>query len=176
MRDSHAKTRGLLSKLITPKRLSENEEFMWRLADQQLDKFIDKGSCEFMEDYAKPFAMLVIADLLGVPLEDHAEFRSVLGNEVVGDISEDDTIAHNPLMWLDDKFREYISDRRREPRGGRADRTRRRDLPRWRGARGRGGRQAGDVPVRCGNGDDHQAAQHRYAGDGGATRHPAVAA
>jgi cytochrome P450 len=115
--DAHAKTRGLLSKLITPKRLSENEEFMWRLADQQLDKFIGKGSCEFMADYAKPFAMLVIADLLGVPLEDHAEFRSVLGNEVVGDINASDTVAHNPLVWLDDRFREYVSDRRREPRG-----------------------------------------------------------
>jgi cytochrome P450 len=115
--DLHVKTRGLLAKLITPKRLSENEEFMWRLADQQLDKFIAKGSCEFMEDYAKPFAMLVIADLLGVPLEDHAEFRQVLGNEVVGDISESDTVAHNPLQWLDDKFRDYITDRRREPRG-----------------------------------------------------------
>jgi cytochrome P450 len=116
--DVHAKTRGLLSKLITPKRLSENEEFMWRLADQQLDTFVDKGSCEFMEDYAKPFAMLVIADLLGVPIEDHAEFRRVLGNEVVGDINESDTVAHNPLVWLDEKFREYISDRRR---GSRAD-------------------------------------------------------
>ena len=114
--DEHAKTRGLLSKLITPKRLSENEEFMWRLADQQLDTFIAKGSCEFMGDYAKPFAMLVIADLLGVPLDDHAKFRRVLGNEVVGDIGASDTVAHNPLVWLDDKFREYISDRRREPR------------------------------------------------------------
>jgi len=113
----HSKTRGLLSKLITPKRLSQNEEFMWRLADQQLDTFIDKGSCEFMEDYAKPFAMLVIADLLGVPLEDHAEFRRVLGNEVVGELGTEDTVAHNPLVWLDDKFREYISDRRRDPRG-----------------------------------------------------------
>jgi cytochrome P450 len=114
--DAHAKTRGLLAKLITPKRLSENEEFMWRLADQQLDTFIDKGACEFMEDYAKPFAMLVIADLLGVPLKDHIEFRRVLGNEVVGEIGGEDTVAHNPLMWLDDKFREYIGDRRREPR------------------------------------------------------------
>jgi cytochrome P450 len=114
--DLHSKTRGLLSKLITPKRLSENEEFMWRLADHQLDTFIDRGSCEFMEDYAKPFAMLVIADLLGVPLEDHTEFRRVLGNEVVGDINESDTVAHNPLQWLDDKFRDYITDRRREPR------------------------------------------------------------
>ena len=112
----HAKTRGLLSRLITPKRLSENEDFMWRLADQQLDTFIAEGSCEFMEDYAKPFAMLVIADLLGVPLEDHNEFRAALGNEVVGNIDETDTVAHNPLIWLDDKFRSYITDRRREPR------------------------------------------------------------
>lgn len=112
----HAKTRGLLAKLITPKRLRENEDFMWRLADQQLDTFIDRGSCEFMEDYAKPFAMLVIADLLGVPTADHAEFRAVLGNEVVGDIGDTDTVAHNPLAWLDDKFREYITDRRCEPR------------------------------------------------------------
>ena len=112
----HTKTRGLLSKLITPKRLSENEGFMCRLADQQLDTFIANGSCEFIEDYAKPFAMLVIADLLGVPVDDHAEFRRVLGNEVVGDINESDTVTHNPLAWLDDKFREYVTDRRRAPR------------------------------------------------------------
>ena len=34
--EEHAKTRGLLSKLITPKRLSENEDFMWRLVDRRL--------------------------------------------------------------------------------------------------------------------------------------------
>jgi cytochrome P450 len=113
--DDHVKTRGLLSKLITPKRLSENEEFIWRLADQQIDKFLDRGSCEFMEDFAKPLSMLVIADLLGVPVDDHREFRSVLGNEHVGEIGKDDTVAHNPLMWLDEKFRSYITDRRNTP-------------------------------------------------------------
>jgi cytochrome P450 len=112
----HAKTRGLLSKLITPKRLSENEDFMWRLVDRQIDKVIDRGGCEFMADYAKPLAMLVIADLLGVPVDDHDEFRAVLGNELVGDLGEVETVAHNPLMWLDEKFDAYIVDRRREPR------------------------------------------------------------
>ena len=71
----HTRTRGLLSRLITPKRLKENEEFMWRLADEQLDTFIDRGKSEFLADYAKPFSLLVIADLLGVPMEDHAEFK-----------------------------------------------------------------------------------------------------
>src|SRR5262245_44096622 len=115
--EQHAKTRGLLSKLLTPKRLSENEDFMWRLVDQQIDKFLDRGSCEFMADYAKPLSMLVIADLLGVPLEDHDEFRRALGDEVVGGIGAEDTVAHNPLVWLDEKFASYVVDRRREPRG-----------------------------------------------------------
>ena len=115
--EEHAKTRGLLNKLITPKRLSENEDFMCRLVDQQIDKLLDHGSCDFMADYAKPLSMLVIADLLGVPLEDHHEFRSVLGDEVVGDIGAEDTVAHNPLAWLDEKFASYVVDRRREPRG-----------------------------------------------------------
>lgn len=116
--EAHHKTRGLLSKLITPKRLGENEDFMWRLVDQQLDKIVDRGSCEFMEDFAKPLAMLVIADLLGVPGEDHDEFRGIFGNEPLGEIqgSEGETVAHNPLVFLDEKFTTYISDRRREPK------------------------------------------------------------
>src|SRR4029079_9870536 len=66
--------------------------------------------------YAKPFSMLVIADLLGVPAEDHGEFRTVLAGELVGDLGEKATVAHNPLAWLDEKFSGYITDRRRQPR------------------------------------------------------------
>lgn len=112
----HAKIRGLLNNLITPKRLSENEDFMWRLVDQQIDKFLERGSSEFMEDYAKPLSMLVIADLLGVPAEDHGEFRAKLANELVGELGEADTVAHNPLIWLENKFDAYITDRRSAPR------------------------------------------------------------
>ena len=71
----HTDQRGLLMRLITPKRLKENEEFMWRLADQTFDEFIDRGECEFVHDYALPFTLLVVADLLGVPEDDRDEFR-----------------------------------------------------------------------------------------------------
>ena len=37
------------------------------------------GSCEFISAYAQPFAMLVVADLLGVPEEDHQRFREGFG-------------------------------------------------------------------------------------------------
>src|SRR5262249_9099839 len=71
----HTEHRGLLMRLITPKRLKENEDFMWRLCDQQLDEFIANGRCEFIGDFAQPFTLLVIADLLGVPESDHALLR-----------------------------------------------------------------------------------------------------
>lgn len=112
----HTRTRGLLSRLITPKRLKENEDFMWRLADRQLDTFIDRGRAEFLADYAKPFSLLVIADLLGVPEEDHQQFKEVFALETVGELGKEAPTSHNPLEWLNEKFYSYIENRRRDPR------------------------------------------------------------
>lgn len=112
----HTRTRGLLNKLITPKRLKENEDFMWRLADQQLDTFLDKGGCEFLAAYAKPFSLLVIADLLGIPQEDHDELKEVFALQTVGELGKDAPTSYNPLEWLNEKFYSYLEDRRRSPR------------------------------------------------------------
>jgi cytochrome P450 len=103
---------------LTPKRLKENEEFVWRVADRQIDELIGRGECEFVADYANPFTLFVIADLLGVPEEEHEEFREALARrprtDAVGSTS--DAMSHNPLAWLYDRFGRYIEDRRREPR------------------------------------------------------------
>ncbi|TMM17810.1 MAG: cytochrome P450, partial [Actinobacteria bacterium] len=106
----HTAHRALLMRLITPKRLNENEEFMWRLADRQIGEFYAKGECEFISEYAGPFTLLVIADLEGVPESDFGAFRSRLGNLVGGEMS------HKPLEFLYDQFATYIEDRRRHPR------------------------------------------------------------
>ena len=115
----HTRERGLLMRLITPKRLKDNEEFVWRLADEQLDEFIGDGRCEFITSYTQPFAMLVVADLLGVPEEDHQRFREGFGlGGTVGEVGagESGSVGENPLAWLDEWFTEYIEDRRRQPR------------------------------------------------------------
>jgi cytochrome P450 len=116
----HTAHRALLMRLITPKRLKENEEFMWRLADRQLDEFVALGRCEYIGDYANPFTLLVIADLLGVPEADHETFREELqGNKKVNrerQTTGDGTVAHKPLEFLYERFTNYIEDRRREPR------------------------------------------------------------
>jgi cytochrome P450 len=118
----HTRERALIMRLLTPKRLRENEAFMWRLADQQLDEFVGAGQCEFIGAYAQPFAMLTVADVLGVPEEDHQRFREGFGllaqspGEIgVGGVVEEGADL-NALSWLDAAFAEYIEDRRRTPR------------------------------------------------------------
>ncbi len=114
----HRDHRHLLMRQLTPKRLKENEEFVWGLADRQIDEFAARGECELVGDYANPFTLLVVADILGVPEADHAEFRAALASRprdaAVG--STKDSLTHSPLAWLYDRFAAYIEDRRREPR------------------------------------------------------------
>jgi cytochrome P450 len=107
-------------RLITPKRLKENEEFMWRLADEVLDEFFGNGACEFVSEYAAPFTMLVVADLLGVPEADRDRFRARLvrrrdRDSGVGS-TEGHEMEHTPLQYLYDQFAVYIEDRRANPR------------------------------------------------------------
>jgi len=114
----HRNHRHLLMRQLTPKRMKENEEFVWRLADRQLDSLLERGSCEYIGDYANPFALSVIADLLGVPEEEHGEFREALARrprqDAVGSTTSE--MSNNPLAWLYDRFSRYVSDRRQSPR------------------------------------------------------------
>jgi cytochrome P450 len=115
----HTRERALLMRLITPKRLKDNEAFMWRLADRKLDELLPDGRCEFICAYAQPFAMLVVADLLGVPERDHQRFVEGFGlSKAPGAVGEErgGDPGENALAWLDELFAAYIEDRRREPR------------------------------------------------------------
>ena len=91
---------------------------MWRLADRQIDEFLARGKCEFIADFASPFTLLVIADLLGVPEEDHEIFQQEMGphrNRNVGGTHKKG-MERNPLSFLYEQFSAYVDDRRRNPR------------------------------------------------------------
>ena len=115
---THTNHRSLLMRLITPKRLKENEDAMWALADQALDTFLAPGRGEFIKGFASPFTLLVIADLLGVPMEDRDKFVKGIREHSGGGIggTGKESLAHSPLEFLYGLFSDYVRDRRREPR------------------------------------------------------------
>ena len=117
---THTQQRALLMGLITPKRLKENEEFIWRLTDRQLDVVLQQGSAEVIGEYAQPYTMMIIADLLGVPEEDHAlllakptPMQKLPGAD---DAQRASTRGHNTLEVFYDYFTEKITERRQQPR------------------------------------------------------------
>ncbi len=118
----HTRERSLLNRVMTPKRLRENEEFMRRLAHQQLDKIVDQGSCEFIKSFTQPFSMLAIADVLGVPEEQHETFREGFGlrdshtNSISLGGGEKSSYDLTGNAWLDEWFTAYLEARRLEPR------------------------------------------------------------
>ncbi|MBX7433928.1 cytochrome P450 [Mycobacterium sp. Y57] len=114
--EKHETQRNLLRKLLTPRRLKENEEALAGIADRCIDAFIGTGRCEVVNEYGKPFTTWAIADLLGVPEEDRAEVQQVLVGSTISVVGEEETLPVNPLEFLYQKFGEYIEDRRANPR------------------------------------------------------------
>jgi cytochrome P450 len=113
----HTRHRALIKKFFTPNRLKENEEFMWTLADRLIDEFVGRGEIDFCKAYAGPFTLLVIADLLGVPREDHETFRGWLQGDdtpLAGDAGgkgPGDQVFSNLYPY----FTRYIEARRASP-------------------------------------------------------------
>ena len=112
---THTAHRGLLMRLLTPKRLAENEESMYRLADRQLDEFVDNGSCEFIGEFSNPFVNLVICDLLGVPESDIPRFREEFRRQAPDAVVEGE-VRPDALSWMHGVFTEYVEARREQPR------------------------------------------------------------
>ena len=165
----HYDHRHLLMRQLTPKRLKENEDFVWRLADRQVDELMGGDEAELMTGYANPFAMFVIADLLGVPESDHEEFRTALsrqnGGGGVGSTKSE--MPQNPLEWLYDRFSRYIEDRRRAAARRRPDGARHHEVPERRAPRGHRRRPRGHQRLRGRPGDHGPPSRHRAAADRG---------
>ena len=111
----HDDQRHLLKRVFSPKRLAENEAYMQVLAHRLIDEFVERGSCDIMHDFAWPFTTLIIADLLGVPEEDRQLFREKanLGNTPLELMGQD---GEFPLAFIEGYFKDYIDDRRANPR------------------------------------------------------------
>jgi cytochrome P450 len=112
----HAKHRSLLMRLFTPSRLKSNEDFIWSQANKQIDEFADQGRLELISQYASPYAMLVIADLLGIPEEDRKTFRDQAFSLPQQMDENPQPIGVEFFGFLFNYFEEYISDRRANPR------------------------------------------------------------
>ncbi len=72
----HTRLRSLVSRAFTPRRVAELRPAIERTAHLLLDRLVPDGRFDFLHDFAEPFSVRVISELLGAPLED---WRRLLG-------------------------------------------------------------------------------------------------
>jgi cytochrome P450 len=83
----HTRLRTLVHKAFTPRLVEQLRPRIQTIADTLLDAVQPRGEMDLIDDYAFPLPITVIAELLGIPVEDHASFRRWTNILVSGDPS-----------------------------------------------------------------------------------------
>lgn len=71
----HTKLRALAAYAFTPKAITELQPRIQEIAHEHLDAALQKGDLDFVRDFAVPFPVMVIAEMLGVPAQDRPRFK-----------------------------------------------------------------------------------------------------
>jgi hypothetical protein len=116
---AHTRLRGLVGNAFTPRAIASLRDGIVRTADELLDTALAKREFDLVADYAFELPVRVIADMLGVPREDRAQFKSwshVLARAI--DFNLDDgfmNAASDVARALDGYIRGLIEDKRARP-------------------------------------------------------------
>ncbi|MEM7093823.1 MAG: cytochrome P450 [Actinomycetota bacterium] len=106
----HTRMRRLVSREFTPRAARELRARVGELATRIVDAVIERGECDLVTDLAGEMPSFVIADILGIPLEEGRELYHLTeaihsSEEVVsGDARRDATMQmflHSQRVWTD---------------------------------------------------------------------------
>ncbi len=116
----HARQRRLISKGFTPSKINQLFDHIREVARELIENVAARGECDFVMDIAKPLPLIVIAELLGLPVEDRDRLAVWSDTMMAGEGAEMD----DPLVQAaGEAWGEYITfligvleDRRANPR------------------------------------------------------------
>jgi cytochrome P450 len=117
----HARQRGIVSRLFTPRQLQSVLDSVEHICAEVIDAMCEKGEVDFVEVISQPFPLLVICDMMGIP---RSEFQTVLHatNVILGAgdpdmVGGDDVIGamFEAGLTLTTLMNELAEDRRAHP-------------------------------------------------------------
>ena len=115
----HKRLRALVNKAFTPKVVNALEPHIRSLLGALLDDVDDPAGFDLMQAVAQPLPVIVIAEMLGIPAEDRAQFKvwSDQRARVLEPAIEprERAVAETASRALDAYFRPIIKERREAP-------------------------------------------------------------
>jgi cytochrome P450 len=106
----HKVFRSLINKVFSARRVEKMRDYIEQVVDELIDEFIDKGECEFVQDFATPLPVYVIADQLGVPRKDLRRIKAwsdAFASRLGGMASAEEEIENARLIV---EYQHYLAD------------------------------------------------------------------
>ncbi|WP_414529729.1 cytochrome P450 [Nodularia chucula] len=100
----HQSLRSLVAKVFTARRVAELAPRITQITHELIDKVQGKNRIDFVQDLAIPLPVIVIAEILGVPVEDRADFKHWSNGIILSDPTA--------LQYMGDYFRHLLEQRR----------------------------------------------------------------
>ncbi len=111
----HSKYRMPLQRVFSPKTINDLAGDIRALADQLIDRVIERGECEFMSDVAEPLPVQIFLKMMGLPLERQNEYRALVKELLAiqtGDLGKSIAL----LQRIVASMRDIMLERREHPR------------------------------------------------------------
>jgi len=115
----HTRLRALVSRAFTPRTVEALRGRVQAIVDEHLDAVAGQGGMDVIAALAYPLPVIIIAELLGIPTEDHARFKHWSDEMVRGmgvSTAEDGKRSRRAQRELRAYFEGVASARRADPR------------------------------------------------------------
>jgi len=94
---NHVRLRRLVSSGFTPRMVRQLEEQIRRWAESIVDRALQLGECDFVSEIAYKLPMQVIADIVGIPVEDRDWLFTLTNEALQGGLTENGLSAEQQL-------------------------------------------------------------------------------
>lgn len=114
----HTKLRSLVSSGFTPRQVARLNDHVAEMARHIVDEVVERGECDFVDDIAGALPSFVIAELLGIPLEDGRrlyELTETMNSGAVGDTHAEHSHVLDAQMQMFQYGTELAERKRAEP-------------------------------------------------------------
>ncbi len=106
----HKVFRSLINKVFSARRVEKMHDYIQQVVDELIDNFIDRGECEFVQEFATPLPVYVIADQLGVPRRDLRRIKAwsdAFASRLGGMASAEEEVENARLIV---EYQHYMAD------------------------------------------------------------------
>lgn len=116
----HTRMRQLVHMAFTPRAIRKMRAYIEDIVERLIDEQIERGFMDVIWDFSYPLPVTVIAEMMGIPVEDHAKFKRWSG-EIVGFMAtpkprpEVLLKSQDALLAMQQYFRDIYAKRRLAP-------------------------------------------------------------